>query len=153
MDNISAQNVQHYQYKGIEYCASCHNDAKTGLQQYTTWKNSLHSVSYLELATKKSAKYAQRAGIEDNPQNNIICLRCHVTSAGLETSYYTTTYRKEDGVTCEACHKVKEKSNTIIPPESSCLNCHNNSVHRTRKFIFNKKFQKIAHPTTNMSEE
>ena len=151
---LLAQVNANYQYQGVTYCASCHNEEKTGVQ-YSIWKNSRHSESYITLASKKAGKYAKKTGLDESPQESISCLRCHVTGAGLDSSFFAPTYRKEEGVTCEACHKEKNQTNTILPRNSDCLNCHNNSVHKTGKFVYKRKYQLIKHnfPKEKTEEE
>ncbi len=141
-----SQSVTAYKYIGVEKCASpCHNDAKLGFQ-YNIWKISPHSKSYTTLASGKAKRYAKNAKITGNPQESEYCLKCHITAAGLDSSYITSTYRKEDGVTCEACHKEKSMTKTIIGSETDCLNCHNDTVHKMQKFNYKEKYQLIAHP-------
>lgn len=144
---ITAQHdPDHYKYRGVETCAgTCHNNEESGFQ-YDIWKKSAHSRSYAALGTNKALRIAKKAGIKENPQEILHCLGCHTTGAGLTSDYYLTTYRKEDGVTCEACHKLKTQMQTIIFKEEDCLQCHNNSVHKTGKFIYSKRFAHIAHP-------
>lgn len=144
---VTAQHdTVHYKYRGVETCAgTCHNNEESGFQ-YDIWKKSAHSRSYAALGTNKASRIAKKAGIEENPQEALRCLECHTTGAGLTSDYYLTTYRKEDGVTCEACHKLKTQMQTIIFKEEDCLQCHNNSVHKTGKFIYSKQFPRIAHP-------
>jgi hypothetical protein len=145
-DVVLAQNTTHYRYRGLEVCAStCHNTDSMG-HQYTKWKNSAHSGSYNALATGTAKRYAKNANVTGSPQESAICLKCHITGAGLDTSYYLPTYRKEDGVTCEACHKVITMLKTIKPHESDCLVCHNNSVHKVNDFNYKERFQIIVHP-------
>lgn len=141
-----AQNQSHYKYRGAETCAAvCHNGEKLGFQ-YDIWKNSAHAKSFDALATKKAGRFAGKAGVDTDPRESLKCLMCHTTGAGLDTSYYLTTYRIEDGVTCEACHKEKSMTKTIIPHQDACLNCHNKSVHKQKKFVYEERFPLIVHP-------
>jgi len=146
IDIVSAQNTDHYKYRGLDLCAStCHNTDSMG-HQYTIWKKSKHSKSYVALASAKAARYAKIANVTGNPQESETCLKCHTTAIGLDPSYYLPTYRIQDGVTCEACHKIKSMPRTIKPHESDCLVCHNNSVHKVKDFNYKERFQIIAHP-------
>jgi hypothetical protein len=146
LDVVSGQAPPHYKYRGLETCAStCHNTDTLGYQ-YIIWKKSPHAQSYQVLASAKARQYARNAGIEGDPQENLKCLQCHSTGAGLDSSYYLTTYRKEDGVTCEACHKVKWILQTVIHDERECYKCHNSSVHKVPKFVYSEKFPLIQHP-------
>ncbi len=135
-----------YHYAGAEKCASvCHNNEEMGFQ-YNIWKESRHSESYLSLVSDRALRYAKNTGLKGNPQENSMCLECHITGAGLDSSFYEPTYKKEEGVTCEACHKKEYNVEAFLPIETDCLRCHNNSVHKICKFNFNAKCKKIAHP-------
>jgi hypothetical protein len=140
------QEIRKYQYVGIEKCASeCHNNKQMGFQ-YDIVKSSPHSKAYDILTSKKAVQYSKNVRLAENPQESLVCLRCHVTGGGLDSSYLTLTYKKEDGVTCEACHKGEFITKSFLPKESDCLKCHNDSVHKTRKFNFRNGCAKIAHP-------
>jgi hypothetical protein len=145
----SAQSEQEdtkYRYIGTEKCASvCHNKEDMGFQ-YDIMKNGPHAQAYNVLPTEKARHYAKDAGIKEYPQESSICLECHITGAGLDTSFFASTYKKEEGVTCEACHKGPYISKAFIPIESDCLKCHNNSIHQMSKFDFNERRAKIIHP-------
>jgi hypothetical protein len=143
---ISFQEKLKYQYVGAEECASvCHNNEKMGFQ-YEIMKNSPHSKAFEILVSKKAYRYAKRAVIKENPQESSACLKCHVTGAGLDTSYFASSYKKEDGVTCEACHKSEFVTKAFLPKETDCIKCHNDSVHKIAKFDFVVECAKIAHP-------
>ena len=135
-----------YLYVGIEKCASiCHNNKEMGFQ-YNIVKNGPHSKAFKILVSEKAIRYAKNAGVKENPQESSVCLKCHVTGGGLDSSSFAATYKKEDGVTCEACHKGEFITKTFIPKERNCLKCHNDSVHKMHKFNFKEKCEKIAHP-------
>ena len=141
----SAQEKSKYQYVGMEKCASvCHNNEEMGFQ-YDIVKRSLHAKAYSILASEKAMRYTKKAKIKENPQESSVCLKCHITGGGLDSSSLTTTYKKDDGVTCEACHKGEFITKTFLPKESDCLKCHNDSVHKVRKFNFVDNCVKIAH--------
>jgi hypothetical protein len=140
------QEKSKYQYVGAEKCAFiCHNDEKTG-SQYNVWKNGPHAKAFTILSSERAIFYAKKPRLKENHQESSACLKCHVTGAGLDTSFLTATYKKEDGVTCEACHKQKFVAKTFLPKETDCLECHNNSAHRMHKFNFRKGCLKIEHP-------
>jgi ferredoxin len=152
--SYSAQEIVKYHYIGMGKCASvCHNNEKMGFQ-YNIMKNSPHSNAFKILATDKAVRYAKKANVKENPQESPVCLKCHVTGGGLDSSFFAATYRKEEGVTCEACHKGAFITKAFIPKEEDCLRCHNDSVHRINKFDFRKNCVKIAHPRpkTNLKE-
>ncbi len=142
----SVQEKSHYRYIGIDKCASvCHNNEKMGFQ-LNTWNSNLHKDAYNILISKKGEKYAKKAHLTDNPQETKACLKCHVTGGDVDSSCFTDTYKKEEGVTCEACHKQKSDGKTYLPDEADCLKCHNDSIHKMGKFNFKDKSAIIAHP-------
>lgn len=135
-----------YLYVGSEKCASvCHNNEEMG-HQYDIWKKSLHSEAYKILTSKRAVRYGKNAGIEGNPQENSGCLKCHITGGDLDPSFFANTFKKEDGVTCESCHKREYITKAFLPTETDCLKCHNDSVHKTKKFVFSERCARIAHP-------
>jgi len=144
--SIPLQEKVKYHYVGMEKCASeCHNNEKMGFQ-YNRMKNGPHSNAFKILNSGKGAVYAKKAGIKENPQESQVCLKCHVTGGGLDSSFFAATYRKEEGVTCEACHKGAYISKAFIPKAEDCLKCHNDSVHRISHFNFTRNIEKISHP-------
>lgn len=140
------QEKSKYLYVGSEKCASvCHNNEEMG-HQYDIWKKSLHSDAYLILTSKRAVRYGKNAGITGNPQEDTGCLKCHITGGDLDSSFFSATYKKEDGVTCESCHKREYITKSFIPVETDCLKCHDDSVHKTKKFVFTERCARIAHP-------
>ena len=136
-----------YQYVGAEKCATvCHNDEKIGFQ-YNIWKSSPHANAFNILASKRAVKFAKKARIEEDPQNSQTCLNCHITGSVPDSIFsFASTYKKEEGVTCEACHKQKTAGKTYLPDEADCLKCHEDSIHKMSKFDFTERCTKIAHP-------
>lgn len=142
---VPQENIK-YRYLGMEKCASvCHNNPEMGFQ-YDIVKKSLHAEAFIVLASGRAIRYAKNAGVREKPQESSVCLSCHITGAGLDSSFYAATYKKEDGVTCEACHKGEFITKTFIPKESNCLKCHNKSIHKIPDFVFTEGCAKIAHP-------
>lgn len=142
---VSEQEKAKYIYVGMEKCASvCHNNKDMGFQ-YDIVKKSPHSNSFKILFSERAERYAKKARIKGDAQESVVCLKCHVTGGGLDSTFFAATYRKEDGVTCEACHKGEYITKTFIPVEADCLKCHNNSVHKISKFNFRDKLPIIAH--------
>lgn len=151
-NTIFLQEKEKYQYVGMENCASkCHNNNEMGFQ-YEIVMNSPHAQAFRVLKSGKALHFAKKAGVEEDPPNSKACLRCHVTGAGLDSASLTATYKIEDGVTCEACHKAEFITKTFIPSEQVCLKCHNNSVHRVHRFDFGTYCTKIAHPRPKSPE-
>jgi hypothetical protein len=144
-DSLVQENTK-YLYKGAENCASvCHNNDTMGFQ-YNIWYGGPHRNAYKILDSKKAESYARKANIAENPQESQTCLKCHITGGGLDSSFFTATYKKEEGVTCEACHKQISDGKTFLPNEADCLQCHNNSLHKINTFNFMEGSAKIAHP-------
>jgi hypothetical protein len=151
----NGKNVQEdskYQYVGTEKCSSvCHNNEKMGFQ-YDIMKNDPHSKAYYIQDSKKGRRYAKKSDIKENPKESLVCLKCHVTGGGLNSTYYAPSYKKKEGVTCEACHKSEIVTKAFLPKENVCLDCHNNSVHKIGKFDFADKYAKITpHPRKKLS--
>ncbi len=145
-DLTVGQEGERYLYIGAEACAStCHNSVKLG-HQYDLWKASGHSRGYASLLSDKARVYALAAGIEGKPAESRVCLGCHVTAATCDTASLGPTYRKEDGITCEACHKAEFNPKTSIPGEADCLRCHTGSVHEVEAFDFAEGCRRISHP-------
>ena len=145
IQDSSMKKDSRYFYVGAEKCASaCHNIDTMGYQ-YNLWNGSPHRNAFTVLSSEKAKKYAREAHLQENPQVSQVCLKCHITGAGLDSTYFASTYKKEDGVTCEACHKHSYNSKTYLPDESDCLSCHNNSLHQVHKFSFKMENEKIAH--------
>jgi hypothetical protein len=145
-EGFSEQEKVKYRYVGMEKCASvCHNNDTMGFQ-YDIMKNGPHSNAFKILVSKKAAHYAVNAGVTGNPQENAVCLKCHITGAGLDTSFFAPTFNKEEGVTCEACHKGAFIPKAFIPKETDCVICHDKSAHKMRKFDFIINCASIAHP-------
>jgi hypothetical protein len=142
----SAQEKSKYQFIGADKCASlCHNNEKMGFQ-FNLWLCSPHQGTYKILGSKRAEKYAKKNHLIENPQTSKVCLKCHVTGGELELSYFTATYKQEEGVTCEACHKQLSDGKTYLPNEADCLKCHNDSAHKIHKFNFREGCAEIAHP-------
>jgi len=142
----AGQEITRYVYVGAEACAvKCHNNNELG-HQYDRWKESRHSQSYTSLSTDLAQRYCKEAGITEDPRESLTCLKCHVTASGADSSSIGTTYKREDGVTCESCHKGEFIPKTFLPGKDDCLKCHNDSVHNVSPFDFSERCMKISHP-------
>jgi hypothetical protein len=140
------QEISRYRYIGAQSCAStCHNSDSLGFQ-YDIWLKNPHSEAYKILSSRRAQSIARHSSLNIDPQEDDQCLRCHITGAGLDSSYFSSTYKREDGVTCEACHKRTEDGKTFIPAETDCRECHDGSAHDMKRFIFTEAIEKIAHP-------
>lgn len=151
---VSLQEKVKYHYIGMEKCASfCHNNEEMGFQ-FNIVKNSPHANAFKILVSEKAVRYARKANVKENPGESPACLKCHITGAGLDSTFFASTYRKEDGVTCEACHKEAFITKTFIPTEDDCLKCHNDSAHKMVRFNFKENCIKITHrrPVSKLKE-
>ena len=145
VNDFIEQEKTKYLYVGAEKCASvCHNNEKMGYQ-FNIWNSSPHKDAFNILVSKKGRRFAKQAHLSKNPQESRICLKCHVTGGELDSSYFAATYKKEDGVTCEECHKQISDGKTYLPVEADCLKCHNDSLHKTHKFNFKEDSARILH--------
>ena len=143
---LELQGTENYKFVGAEKCgSSCHNADSLG-HQYDSWRKSPHAEAFMVLSSGKALKILRHKGMDNDPREEQLCLRCHITGGGLDPSSFSQTYRKEDGVTCEACHKRASDGKTYLPDEKDCEECHNNSVHSIKKFIVTKGMAKINHP-------
>ncbi len=165
-----------YKYVGVIGC-KCHMNKKLG-RQFQVWTGSKHARSYLVLETghpemvdeeakgmvevgygRIIAQEAMRLGVDTD------CLKCHATSAGVDTSLWEPTFHVEDGVQCEACHgpasgymammmgkkgKLPPEVRPKMPTKEDCMVCHrekpSHAVLKAKPFDFEKAWKKIAHP-------
>ena len=90
------------------------------------------------------------------------CLKCHVTGGGAATNV-EATFKKEEGVTCEACHGpasaykmvhnkgdlAKSKEAGLILPDKTdakfCEKCHNSESPTFKGFKITEMWAKIEH--------
>lgn len=146
-------------YVGADKCKMCHNSPAKGAQ-YTKWTEMKHAKAFTNLASDEAKKIAAAKGIAD-PQQADACLRCHVTGHGAPATMLTDKYKKEDGVTCEACHgpggdywkmeTMKDQAKAVaaglvMPTEETCKTCHNADSPTFKGFDFATMKAKIAHP-------
>jgi hypothetical protein len=154
LSNANYSQQKKFKYVGAKVCATCHDDEKDS--SYKIWEKSNHARAFVTLATPRALEQAEEAGVKEHPQKSEKCLKCHITGAGLDKSYFADTYNKEEGITCEACHgpgseyidisimedKTKFLANGgMIPTEEHCLKCHGEPF-----FTFKEKFREIEHP-------
>ena len=156
---LSAQGKVH-KYVGVKKCKMCHKSKKSG-NQYGIWEKNKHSKAYLTLSSEESMKYAKENGIED-PTKEEKCLKCHTTAYGVPADQIASSYKIEEGVSCEACHgpgsdyksmkvmkdhKLSVQNGLVVPDKSTCVKCHNEENPFHKPFNFEKYSAKIAHPT------
>jgi hypothetical protein len=152
-------------YVGSQVCLSCHNDAEYG--QGVRWMRSRHAYAYWRLGADWAlylAKLRPHYRDLEKPINDDRCLLCHVTGAQDPDALFDSSFRVQEGVSCEACHGPGSRYATAevmsdrdaflasggrIPDESTCRSCHRNSEN----FDFNEMWPKIAHSTPAPSVE
>jgi hypothetical protein len=144
-------------YVGSHTCLGCHTDA--GHAQGVPWMRGRHAHAYWRLGSDWSlflARLRPHYQDLDDPINDDRCHLCHVTAAQDPDALFASTYRKEEGVSCEACHGPGSLYATMevmsnreaflanggrVPDESTCRSCH----RRSENFDFEEKWPKIAH--------
>lgn len=154
--NLIAQN----KYIGIKACIPCHKGEK-GKMIYENWLKTKHSQAFNTLMSEKSKQIAKKMNLKVDPTDAIECLKCHSTGFFPDEQMIPSN-KKEDGVTCEACHgpgssyknkhgKDKKdeglKLGLIIGTndEKICKKCHNAESPTFVGFNFKKDWEKIKH--------
>ena len=160
-------------YVGVSSCKKCHQKGSIG-KQYKLWEASAHAKAYELLLTDEAKAVATKAGVTAAPNEAPECLSCHTTGYGLPVkTHYGDKFKKEDGVTCEACHgqgeffdKPKDEKHHaeavdkgyIKAVEAVCLGCHNDksptwnpeadTTEDGKKvgFDYKSRLKTIAHP-------
>ena len=143
-------------YTGVKMCSACHKGEKNK-NVYEKWVSTLHSKSFETLKSAKSLEIAKKKGIA-NPSEAAECLSCHATNGGKGAGV-----KKEEGVTCEACHgagseyspksvmtnrDMAVQKGLIMGTKDAdlCKKCHNSKSPTYKAFSFNKDWEKIKHP-------
>lgn len=156
------------EYLGMKGCKICHKSSKRG-NQYEKWEKGPHSGTYTQLASEESKKIAEKAGVKGDPQEADECLECHITAFGVDKKLLGKGYKKEEGITCEACHgpgsdyKSSHKKEATLedakkagfvakPDEESCKKCHNKKSPTFKEFKYEEKLKEIAHPRPKEDE-
>ncbi len=145
-------------YVGSHVCMSCHSGGESG-GAYVRWLSSRHAAAYWRLATDWSLFLAhQRPHFQDltDPRTDDRCLLCHTTAAQDPDALFAQSFRREQGVGCEACHGPGSAyidaevmadraafvaAGGLVPDENTCRQCH-----RTPDgFSFEEWWPRIAH--------
>ena len=147
-------------YVGAKFCAACHKSGKGG-DAYAVWEKSAHAKAFSTLLGDKAKKIAEEKGLKTAPAESPECLKCHVTGGG-NAKNVETTFKKEEGVTCEACHGAasgyklihnkgdieKSKAAGLVEGDKtgkSCLGCHNSESPTAKEFVFKDRWAMIEH--------
>jgi len=162
---VAASPPSKYEYVGSKPCAECHMSKQKG-NQYVHWLSSRHAFAYWRLATDWAKFLASRREDYKHIQEPIKeerCLKCHYAGAQDAESRYASTFNKEEGVGCEACHgpgsaymepsvmqdrKQFLEHGGVIPDETICKKCH-----RDEQFEYEVWVKKIAHPRPDKASE
>jgi hypothetical protein len=147
-------------YAGAKFCAACHKSGKGGTA-FAVWEKTAHAKAFETLQGDKAKKIALEKGLKTPPHESPECLKCHVAGGG-EAKNVETTFKKEEGVTCEACHGpasgykivhskgdiVKSKAAGLVEGDKTgkaCLTCHNAESPSFKEFNFKEKWAMIEH--------
>jgi hypothetical protein len=145
-------------YIGSRVCIDCHS-AENGSGQNVQWMRSRHAHAYWRLGSDWSLFLARlRPHYQDleDPITDNRCLLCHTTGVQDDEALFESSYRSQEGVSCEACHGPGSEYATLenmadresfiaaggrIPDASTCRSCH----RRSENFDFDEMWAKIAH--------
>ncbi len=147
-------------FVGSKACSMCHKGGKGGTA-FTVWEKSAHAKAYQTLLGDEAKKVAKEKGLKVAPNEAPECLKCHVTGGGTAKNV-DATFKKEEGVGCEACHGAgsafkmthmsgdvaKAKAAGMIIPakdEKLCVTCHNDGSPTHKEFKFAEMWAKIEH--------
>lgn len=149
-------------YVGTDNCKMCHTSELAG-RQYALWRLDRHSIAFWTLSTPKAMHLAKRLKLSIEPVHNPQCLKCHTTAFDQPVSKFSTTFRVEDGVQCEACHgpgslysrldamldPAKSRTQGLLDPdEKLCRSCHNPESPTFKGFDYRAALQIISHVRT-----
>ncbi len=155
-DSFSQDN----KFTGVKICSACHKGEK-GKMVYDKWLKTKHAEAYKTLENEKSKEIAKKKGLKKSPAEAEECLKCHATGY-FEKDQRLASSKKEDGVTCEACHGPgsayksthgKEKKEEGIKKglvigkgdEKICKKCHNSESPTFAGFNYKKDWEKVKH--------
>jgi len=147
-------------YVGAKTCGMCHK-AKDKGEAYTIWEKGPHAKAFATLKTKEADEIAKKKGLTKPAADSPECLKCHVTGGGAATNV-EAGFKKEEGVTCEACHgaasayktihskdKEKAKAAGFIHGDKTdakpCQVCHNAESPSFKGFKIDEMWAKIEH--------
>ena len=143
-------------FTSVKMCGACHKGEKNH-NVFEKWQSTLHSKAYETLKSAKAIEIGKKKGIA-KPEEDAGCLSCHATNGGTGAGV-----KKEEGVTCEACHGAGSeymskpvmqnralaltKGMIIAKDADHCKKCHNSKSPTYKAFAFAKEWEKIKHPT------
>ncbi len=153
--------AQDYKYVGAKRCAMCHRGEKKG-KIFEIWQGSTHAKAFETLGTPEAKEVAKKAGVDGDPQKADACLSCHITGHGKPAAAFMSSYKAEEGVTCESCHgagsEYQKMSNMqdqakflaaggIVPKPEDCKTCHNEKSPTYKPFDYATFYKQIEHHT------
>jgi len=163
---IRGQKTDSPRYVGSKICMDCHSGADQGRQD-VVWMRSRHAHAYWRLGSDWSLFLAKLRPYHQDLEDPIAddrCLLCHVTGSQDPDALYESSYRSQEGVSCEACHGPGSKYSTVevmadreaflanggrIPDAETCRTCHRNSDN----FDWAEMWPKIAHPKPGAADQ
>jgi hypothetical protein len=151
--------VAENKYVGAKFCGACHKSGKGG-NAYAVWEKSGHAKAFETLKTAAADEIAKKKGLKTAAAESPECLKCHVTGGG-SAKNVEAGFKKEEGVTCEACHgaasgykmlhnkgdiaKAKEAGLMLDKSPKLCEKCHNAESPTHKDFKFDEMWAKIEH--------
>jgi hypothetical protein len=155
---VHGTRLPEYRYVGSRVCAECHATEASGAQSIH-WMQSAHARSYWMLKTDWARHLIsirdEYHGVED-PTTDGRCLKCHTTGAQDPDFGAAASFRREEGVGCEACHGpgsayvdpaiMADREAFLshggrLPDEATCRQCHQDD-----QFNYDERLRVIAHP-------
>jgi hypothetical protein len=151
-------------FVGVGKCKACHSVEKMGGLAYKVWEKTPHANAYKTLLGDAAKKVAKEKGLKVAPSDAPECLKCHVTGGGAAKNV-DASFKKDDGVTCEACHgaasgwvmihnkkddasKAKAKEAGLSLGDKTgkaCELCHNAESPTHKEFKMKDMWAKIEH--------
>ena len=161
---VSASVHAENKFVGVAKCKACHSVEKMGGLAYKVWEKTPHAKAYETLLGDAAKKIAKEKGLKTAPNESPECLKCHVTGGGTAKNV-DAGFKKEDGVTCEACHgaasawlmlhnkkddasKAKAKEAGLMLGDKTgkaCEECHNSGSPTFKEFKMKDMWAKIEH--------
>ena len=156
-----------FKYVGVRVCADCHSDSTGDFEEgaVPVWESHFHSQAHKTLQRDYTKKIAQKTREVDDPATDWRCVKCHQAAFGAGPEQTASSYRAEDGVSCEVCHGpgsvyADEEHGPDVPNREAmgfrvlrnlsdrrevCTSCHNQASPTFIGFDLREFSRKIAH--------
>ena len=161
---VAALDHAENKFVGVSKCKACHSIEKMGGLAFKVWEKTAHASAYKTLLGDAAKKIAKEKGLKTAANESPECLKCHVTGGGAAKNV-EAGFKKEDGVTCEACHgaasgwlmlhnkkddasKAKAKEAGLMLGDKTgkaCESCHNADSPTHKEFVMKDMWAKIEH--------